>query len=109
MTIVTILQIALVPAMLVLAVYCAVLSRRVRKLNNLESGLGAAIAVMSLEVDRLDTSLRAAREAAQTQSDQLELQLRRAQAMSARLDRLADAATPHRLRRRRPEAEAVNA
>ena len=44
-----------------LALYCYVLSRRLRKLNDLESGLGAAIAVMSAEVARLDRSIRRAK------------------------------------------------
>ncbi|WBU60209.1 hypothetical protein [Paracoccus albus] len=44
-----------------LALYCYVLSRRLRKLNDLESGLGAAIAVMSAEVARLERSIRRAK------------------------------------------------
>lgn len=105
----TIFQLVLVPAIFVLAIYCAILSRRVRKLNNLESGLGAAIAVMSMEVDRLDQSLTAAREAAQNQSEKLDLQLRRAQAISARIERLPDETSPHRLRRRRVPVGTIHA
>ncbi|WP_294930115.1 hypothetical protein [uncultured Paracoccus sp.] len=43
-----------------LAVFCFTLSRRLKRLNNLESGLGGAIAVMSSEVDRLERTIRAA-------------------------------------------------
>lgn len=51
--------------MLPLAAYCWLLSRRLRRLNNLETGLGGAIAVMTAEISRLDRAIRYAREEAE--------------------------------------------
>ena len=45
-------QAALVAASVGLAVFCIVLARRLRRLNDLETGLGGAIAVMAAEVVR---------------------------------------------------------
>ncbi|MDO5640947.1 MAG: hypothetical protein Q4G26_00970 [Paracoccus sp. (in: a-proteobacteria)] len=44
-----------------LTIYCYVLSRRLRRLNDLENGLGGAIAVMTTEITRLDQAIRRAR------------------------------------------------
>ena len=57
MTIGLILQAALVAAGLALAGFCLLLSRRLRKLNDLETGLGGAIAVMAAEIARLEAAL----------------------------------------------------
>ncbi|MCZ0960244.1 hypothetical protein [Paracoccus benzoatiresistens] len=54
-------QAALLAASLGLGAFCLILSRRLRRLNNLETGLGGAIAVMAAEVDRLDHAIRNAR------------------------------------------------
>lgn len=54
-------QAALLAASLGLGTFCLILSRRLRRLNDLETGLGGAIAVMAAEVDRLDRAIRAAR------------------------------------------------
>lgn len=45
----------------VLAVFCFSLSRKVSRLNNLETGIGGAIAVLVSEVERLESSISAAR------------------------------------------------
>ena len=66
-----ILQILLLGASGALAGFCILLARRLRKLNNLETGLGGAIAVMSAEVDRLDRALRKARDEASAASETL--------------------------------------
>ena len=57
-----VLQAALVVASVGLALFCLILSRRLRRLNDLETGLGGAIAVMTAEVDRLEVAMRAARD-----------------------------------------------
>lgn len=44
-----------------LAICCLLLSRRLRRLNDLETGLGGAIAVMTAEISRLDQAIRRAR------------------------------------------------
>lgn len=61
MTISQILQIALLAFSAGLSVFCFILARRLRKLNDLESGLGGAIAVMTSEISRLERSILAAK------------------------------------------------
>lgn len=46
------------------AFYCWVLGRRLKRFNNLETGMGGAVAVLSAQVDDLEKSLSAARTAA---------------------------------------------
>ena len=52
------LQAMLMAASVGLGVFCIVLARRLRRLNDLETGLGGAIAVMAAEVDRLERAIR---------------------------------------------------
>ncbi|MFC3628538.1 hypothetical protein ACFOM8_03675 [Paracoccus angustae] len=54
-------QAALLAASLGLGTFCLILSRRLRRLNDLETGLGGAIAVMASEVDRLERAIRSAK------------------------------------------------
>lgn len=61
MTLNMILPLVTAALSLPLAVYCYVLSRRLRRLNDLETGLGGAIAVMTTEITRLDQAIRRAR------------------------------------------------
>ena len=61
MTTPEVLQVALAVSAGVLAIYCMVLGRRLKRLNNLETGLGGAIAVMAAEVTRLQHAIDAAR------------------------------------------------
>lgn len=65
------LQGGLLSACLGLAVFCVTLARRLRRLNDLETGLGGAIAVMAAEVDRLEKAIRAARDEATSASRSL--------------------------------------
>ena len=100
MTLALALQAALVAAGLVLAAFCWELSRRLRKLNDLETGLGGAIA-------RLESALAAARSGATTASDGLAREIEKARSERAfwALQRqfLPPGAEPRRtLRRRRP-------
>ncbi|WP_298568107.1 hypothetical protein [uncultured Aliiroseovarius sp.] len=46
------------------AVYCLVLSRRLRRFNNLQNGMGGAVAVLSAQVDDMTKTLDKARLAA---------------------------------------------
>ena len=39
------------------AIYCAVLSRKINRLNQFETGLGGAIAVLSAQVDDVQKTL----------------------------------------------------
>lgn len=68
MTLTLLFQAALVVASVGLGIFCLTLSHRLRKLNDLETGLGGAIAVMAAEVDRLERAIRAARDEATTAS-----------------------------------------
>lgn len=71
MTSESLLEIMLIAASIGLAGYCAMLGKRLRKLNDLESGLGGAIAVMVAEVDRLERAIRGARDEATSASQTL--------------------------------------
>ncbi|ODT61172.1 MULTISPECIES: hypothetical protein [Paracoccus] len=71
MTLEQLMQILLLVACVGLGVFCLTLARRLRKMNNLESGLGGAIAVMAAEVDRLERAIRAARDEATAASERL--------------------------------------
>ncbi|MBC9246767.1 hypothetical protein H4P12_08585 [Paracoccus sp. 11-3] len=64
-------QAVLIVASVGLAVFCLTLSRRLRRLNDLETGLGGAIAVMAAEVDRLEVAMRMARDDATAASEAL--------------------------------------
>lgn len=68
------------------AIYCLVLSRRLRRFTALETGMGGAIAVLSAQVDDMTKALERARGSAQTSSSALDDQVRRAEAAAARLD-----------------------
>ena len=57
MTLDHILQTALIVFTICLSMFCFMLARRLRKLNDLETGLGGAIAVMTAEISRLEKSI----------------------------------------------------
>ncbi|WBU56727.1 hypothetical protein [Paracoccus sediminicola] len=71
MTLATILSAICVAATLPLSIYCHILSRRLKRLNDLESGLGGAIAVMTSEISRLDGAIRRARAEAEQATNAL--------------------------------------
>lgn len=104
------------------AIYCYVLSGRLKKFTTLESGMGSAIAVLSAQVDDMTRVLEAARGAAKGSADGLQALTDRAEAVSGRLELLmaslhdlpeaaepvSDAEPERRLRfvrRRSPRAE----
>lgn len=78
MTVEMMLQAALVAASLGLACFCLVLARRLRRLNDLETGLGGAIAVMAAEVDRLEQAIQTARVEATEAGESLSQEIARA-------------------------------
>lgn len=67
-------------------VYCFVLSRRLRRLAQLEGGVGGAIAVLSAQVDDMTRLLQAARKAAEDSAAALDAQTRRADSAARRLE-----------------------
>lgn len=54
------------------AFYCFVLGRRLRKFNDLEKGMGGAVAVLSAQVDDLEKTLNAAQRSAAGSTAELE-------------------------------------
>lgn len=53
------------------AVYCAVLSRRLSRLGDLETGMGGAIAILSVQVDEMTKALAQAQGSARASRDDL--------------------------------------
>lgn len=108
------------------AIYCYVLSGRLKKFTALESGMGGAIAVLSAQVDDMTRALDRARGAANGSASSLEALTARGEAVAARLELMVAALhdlpesnrvepkaedSEHRLRfvRRRPSRAALEA
>lgn len=70
------------------AIYCLVLSNRLKRFTTLESGMGSAIAVLSSQVDDMTRALERARSTAAGSSASLEGQTARAEAAAARIELL---------------------
>ena len=70
------------------AIYCYVLSARLKKFTTLETGMGGAIAVLSAQVDDMTKALDQARGAATGSASSLESLTHRAGAAAARLELL---------------------
>jgi len=71
--------------------YCFVLSRRLRRFNDLENGVGGAVAVLSAQVDDLTRTLETAQAAAGTSTESLEGLTGRAEDVARRLELLVAA------------------
>ncbi len=89
--------------------FCFVLARRLKKLNDLEHRLGAAIAVMTAEVTRLEGAILAARGEATTATKRLAEEVEKAkherafwvlQRKFADAEQVSQPAQPVRRRRR---------
>jgi hypothetical protein len=85
------------------AFYCFVLSRRLAKFNDLENGVGGAVAVLSGQVDDLTKALERARRGADRETEKLQELTARAEAAAQQLELLMasmhdlpDAAPPPR-------------
>jgi hypothetical protein len=70
------------------AIYCFVLSNRLKKFTTLESGMGSAIAVLSAQVDEMTKALDRARNAATGSAASLQDLTARGEAVAARIDLL---------------------
>ncbi len=68
------------------AIYCYVLSGRLKRFTTLESGMGGAIAVLSAQVDDMTRALDRARGAATGSAATLDALTLRAEAAAARLE-----------------------
>jgi hypothetical protein len=70
------------------AIYCYVLSTRLKKFTTLESGMGGAIAVLSAQVDDMTVALDKARGAANGSAESLEALTARGEAVARKLELL---------------------
>jgi hypothetical protein len=70
------------------AVYCYVLSARLKRFTTLETGMGGAIAVLSAQVDDMTVALERARGAASGSAESLEALTARGEAVARRLELL---------------------
>ena len=70
------------------AVYCYVLSARLKRFTTLETGMGGAIAVLSAQVDDMTVALAKARGAANGSAESLEALTARGEAVARRLELL---------------------
>lgn len=112
-------DILLVAAAFSAAIYCFVLSRRLRRFNQLETGMGGAIAVLSAQVDDMTKALNRAQLTAADSATQLQGLTERAERGAERLEimlaSLHDLPDPdqdgrrHRLVRRRERHRDVEA
>lgn len=68
--------------------YCFVLSRRLNRFNDLEKGVGGAVAVLSSQVDDLSETLLAARSASEGSNAALVDLTGRAEAVASRIELL---------------------
>ncbi|WP_027257079.1 hypothetical protein [Leisingera aquimarina] len=66
--------------------YCLVLSRRLKRFNDLEKGVGGAVAVLSAQVDDLNKSLQSAQQISDGSSKALQQLTGRAETVAQRLE-----------------------
>lgn len=68
--------------------YCFILSRRLSRFNDLENGMGGAVAVLSAQVDDLTKTLESAQKMANTSTSSLDGLTDRAENVAKRLELL---------------------
>lgn len=79
-------DILLVAGALGAGLYCFVLARRLNRFNDLEKGVGGAVAVLSAQVDDLTKTLDSARSASDGSNAALEQLTVRAESVAAQLE-----------------------
>ena len=79
-------DILLVAGALGAGLYCFVLARRLNRFNDLQGGVGGAVAVLSAQVDDLQKTLDAAQKAAGSSTASLEELTTRAESVARRLE-----------------------
>lgn len=79
-------DIFLVAGALGAGLYCFVLARRLNRFNDLEKGVGGAVAVLSAQVDDLSKTLASARAASDGSNAALDDLTGRAESVAARLE-----------------------
>lgn len=68
------------------AIYCVVLAGRLKRFNNLQNGVGGAVAVLSAQVDDMTKTLQRAQQTAATSAATLTSLTERAEDVSRRLE-----------------------
>lgn len=68
------------------AVYCLVLARRLNRFNDLEKGIGGAVAVLSSQVDELSTALTEAQNLSRGSTETMDDLTQRAETVASRLE-----------------------
>lgn len=81
-------DILLVAGALGAAFYCMILSRRLNRFNDLEKGVGGAVAILSVQVDDMTKTLERARLAASDSTSSLEGLTGKAEDVAKRLELL---------------------
>lgn len=81
-------DILLVAGVLGAAFYCMILSRRLNRFNDLEKGVGGAVAILSVQVDDMTKTLEKARSAASDSTSSLEGLTGKAEDVAKRLELL---------------------
>lgn len=81
-------DILLVAGALGAMIYCFVLARRLSRFNDLETGMGGAVAVLSAQVDDLTRTLETAQYSAANSADSLNELTARAEGVAKRLELL---------------------
>lgn len=81
-------DILLVAGALGAGMYCFVLARRLARFNDLENGVGGAVAVLSAQVDDLTKTLTAAQTTAASSTESLDGLTHRAEDVAKRLELL---------------------
>ncbi len=81
-------DVLLVAGALGAGLYCFILARRLSKFNDLETGMGGAVAVLSAQVDDLTKTLQAAQETASESTTSLGGLTDRAETVAKRLELL---------------------
>jgi|GEM_PF-4553132 len=82
----TLADVLLIAGALSAGVYCLILSRRLKQLNDLENGVGGAVAVMASQVDDMTKTLESARNVSTEASQALHSTTERAEAVAHRLE-----------------------
>ena len=107
-------DILLVAGALGAGVYCFVLARRLARFNDLENGVGGAVAVLSAQVDDLTKTLHAAQSTANSSTESLDGLTERAEGVAKRLELLVasmhdlpDPKAPEASRTPPPDSDAV--
>ncbi len=70
------------------SIYCWILSKKIRPLNQFDTGLGGAIAVLSVQVDDLQKTLKNTQTTATEAGEELKTLLTEANDVASRLDLL---------------------